>query len=35
MTDSRGPSPMFRWLVLVFMSLICFAQYYIYDSTPG
>jgi MFS family permease len=35
MTDTRGPSPMFRWLVLIFMSLICFAQYYIYDSiTP-
>ncbi len=31
----RGLSPVYRWLVLVIMSLICFAQYYIYDSiTP-
>jgi MFS family permease len=28
-------SPMFRWLVLGTVSLVCFAQYYIYDSiTP-
>ncbi|HEX2569040.1 MAG TPA: MFS transporter [Polyangia bacterium] len=28
-------SPVFRWIVLTVMSLICFAQYYIYDSiTP-
>jgi MFS family permease len=32
---SRKLSPAFRWLVLAAMSLICFAQYYIYDSiTP-
>jgi len=30
-----GSHNVMRWLVLVFMSLICFAQYYIYDSiTP-
>ncbi len=28
-------SPVYRWIVLAIMSLICFAQYYIYDSiTP-
>jgi MFS family permease len=37
MTATRGKplAPYFRWLVLAVMSLICFAQYYIYDSiTP-
>jgi MFS family permease len=33
--SSRPLHPAYRWLVLVIMSLICFAQYYIYDSiTP-
>jgi MFS family permease len=32
---ARPLRPSFRWFVLVIMSLICFAQYYIYDSiTP-
>jgi MFS family permease len=32
---SKRLPPVFRWLVLAVMSLICFAQYYIYDSiTP-
>ncbi len=31
----RKLSPAYRWIVLAAMSLICFAQYYIYDSiTP-
>ncbi len=31
----RALSPAYRWIVLAIMSLICFAQYYIYDSvTP-
>jgi MFS family permease len=29
---SRPLSPLYRWLVLAVMSLICFASYYIYDS---
>ncbi|MGE5236030.1 MAG: MFS transporter [Acidobacteriota bacterium] len=34
-TDAQPLRPYFRWLVLAIMSLICFAQYYIYDSiTP-
>jgi MFS family permease len=33
--DRRPLKPYFRWLVLAIMSLICFAQYFIYDSiTP-
>ncbi len=28
----RQPSPMFRWLVLIFVSLAMFGNYYIYDS---
>ncbi|MDD5307931.1 MAG: MFS transporter [Deltaproteobacteria bacterium] len=36
--NTKSPRPLhpaYRWLVLVIMSLICFAQYYIYDSiTP-
>jgi MFS family permease len=34
--SDRSPlKPYFRWLVLAIMSLICFAQYFIYDSiTP-
>lgn len=32
---SRPLAPSYRWIVLAIMSLICFAQYYIYDSiTP-
>ena len=33
---TRKPlAPSYRWIVLAIMSLICFAQYYIYDSiTP-
>ena len=38
MDDSAVPQPLgrsYRWIVLAIMSLICFAQYYIYDSiTP-
>jgi MFS family permease len=38
MEASAAPKPLarsFRWIVLAIMSLICFAQYYIYDSiTP-
>ena len=38
MTQASSPRPLpafFRWLVLVVLSLICFAQYYVYDSiTP-
>ena len=38
MTDAVAAprlSPLYRWLVLGIMSLICFAQYFIYDSiTP-
>lgn len=38
MTDgpqAKPLAPSFRWIVLAIMSLICFAQYYIYDSiTP-
>lgn len=37
MTGRQGKplAPFYRWLVLAIMSLICFAQYYIYDSiTP-
>jgi len=38
MTATAAPRPLpasFRWIVLAVMSLICFAQYYIYDSiTP-
>ncbi len=38
MTTPAAPSALprsFRWIVLAIMSLICFAQYYIYDSiTP-
>jgi MFS family permease len=34
-TAARPLRPFYRWLVLAIMSLICFAQYYIYDSiTP-
>jgi MFS family permease len=34
-TDRAPLKPYFRWLVLAIMSLICFAQYFIYDSiTP-
>jgi MFS family permease len=34
-TDRLPLKPYFRWLVLAIMSLICFAQYFIYDSiTP-
>jgi MFS family permease len=34
-TSSKPLSPAYRWIVLAIMSLICFAQYYIYDSiTP-
>jgi MFS family permease len=34
-TTGRPLSPAYRWVVLAIMSLICFAQYYIYDSiTP-
>jgi MFS family permease len=33
--DRSDLKPYFRWLVLAIMSLICFAQYFIYDSiTP-
>ena len=33
--SAKRLSPLFRWLVLAIMSLICFAQYFIYDSiTP-
>jgi MFS family permease len=33
--DRPALKPYFRWLVLAIMSLICFAQYFIYDSiTP-
>lgn len=33
--STRSLSPAYRWIVLAIMSLICFAQYYIYDSiTP-
>ena len=33
--DQSPLKPYFRWLVLAIMSLICFAQYFIYDSiTP-
>src|SRR5512136_2509344 len=35
MTENRDHprlNPYFRWLVLAIMSLICFAQYFIYDS---
>jgi len=33
--DKNALKPYFRWLVLAIMSLICFAQYFIYDSvTP-
>jgi len=33
--ERRPLKPYFRWLVLAIMSLICFAQYFIYDSiTP-
>lgn len=33
--DKSDLKPYFRWLVLAIMSLICFAQYFIYDSvTP-
>lgn len=31
-TDKPQPSPMYRWLVLVFISLILFGNYYVYDS---
>jgi MFS family permease len=32
---SKALPPSYRWIVLAIMSLICFAQYYIYDSiTP-
>ena len=35
MTDPKPLHPVYRWIVLGVMSLICFAQYYIYDSvTP-
>ncbi|HQO26894.1 MAG TPA: MFS transporter, partial [Acidobacteriota bacterium] len=35
MSETPKQNPGFRWLVLVVMSLICFAQYFIYDSiTP-
>jgi len=35
MSETSTQHPGFRWLVLVIMSLICFAQYFIYDSiTP-
>jgi len=35
MTTNTPLRPYFRWMVLAIMSLICFAQYYIYDSiTP-
>ena len=35
MTTKAPLRPFFRWMVLAIMSLICFAQYYIYDSiTP-
>ncbi|MBU4267846.1 MAG: MFS transporter [Acidobacteria bacterium] len=34
-SDKSALKPYFRWLVLAIMSLICFAQYFIYDSvTP-
>lgn len=34
-TERAPLKPYFRWLVLAIMSLICFAQYFIYDSiTP-
>jgi MFS family permease len=33
--NSRTANPWYRWLVLLAMSFVCFAQYYIYDSiTP-
>ena len=28
----RGPSPAYRWLVLIVISLAMFANYYVYDS---
>jgi MFS family permease len=31
-TPRRGPSPAYRWLVLVIISLAMFANYYVYDS---
>ena len=38
MESTAAPKPLarsYRWIVLAIMSLICFAQYYIYDSiTP-
>ena len=38
MTQASSPRPLpafFRWLVLVVLSLVCFAAYYVYDSiTP-
>ena len=31
-TPRRGPSPAYRWLVLVIISLAMFGNYYVYDS---
>ena len=28
----RGPSPAYRWLVLIVISLAMFGNYYLYDS---